>query len=345
MNRLTLLPLFVLSPIVLFQFGVLWLNKPTPVAAVTQACPEPEAPATACPSEVAAIPAPLPAAQPVSLPVTPGILGAIGQQIVTIAEIEAELRNLPSYLHFELRSDGKLRAYVDEILTKKSMMAEAERLGITTDPKLNKEVEEYRTRKITDQYLSAYMRKEQVVVPLERIREYYDTHAEEFAAKDLVHVRHIFIKMKPGQVAATQAKAERIATRARRGEDFEDLARGESDDAATAARGGDLGILPRGRHVKALEDAAFQLVKPGEIAGPIETQSGFHVLQLVKRSTQPAIPFERAREQITYRLLPDRQREAHQELLDDLRRKYPRQLREESFEVLREALRNPARTP
>lgn len=63
---------------------------------------------------------------------------------------------------------------------------------------------------------------------------------------------------------------------------FEDVARAESSDTASASQGGSLGRGPRGRFVKAFEDAAFAL-RTGEISQPVQTQFGFHLIRLDER--------------------------------------------------------------
>ncbi|HWE41829.1 MAG TPA: peptidyl-prolyl cis-trans isomerase, partial [Gemmatimonadaceae bacterium] len=60
------------------------------------------------------------------------------------------------------------------------------------------------------------------------------------------------------------------------------VARAESSDTASASQGGSLGRGPRGRFVKAFEDAAFAL-KTGEISQPVQTQFGFHLIRLDER--------------------------------------------------------------
>ena len=67
-----------------------------------------------------------------------------------------------------------------------------------------------------------------------------------------------------------------------KGEKFSMLAKLYSQDPGSAAKGGELGFFGRGKMVSEFETAAFAL-KPGEVSPIVETQYGFHILQLVER--------------------------------------------------------------
>lgn len=67
------------------------------------------------------------------------------------------------------------------------------------------------------------------------------------------------------------------------GEDFAELASKYSDDIGSGRRGGDLGFAQRGTFVPEFEAIAYTLEK-GEISEPVETEFGFHILQLIKRA-------------------------------------------------------------
>jgi parvulin-like peptidyl-prolyl isomerase len=66
------------------------------------------------------------------------------------------------------------------------------------------------------------------------------------------------------------------------GEDFADLARENSEDPGSARYGGELGYASRGTMVPEFEAAAMTM-KPGEISEPIETEFGYHLIQLIDR--------------------------------------------------------------
>ena len=116
------------------------------------------------------------------------------------------------------------------------------------------------------------------------VRKYYDDNLARFAAKEERKASHILINADKAQPAAARqaakAKAEALLAEARKNPaGFAELARKNSQDEGSAVQGGDLGFFGRGSMVKPFEDAAFAL-KQGELAGPVETDYGYHVILL-----------------------------------------------------------------
>ncbi len=114
---------------------------------------------------------------------------------------------------------------------------------------------------------------------------YYDAHKSLFQTAAQRRASHILITLPahatPAQVAAAKARANAIAQQARQHPgDFAALARKDSQDPGTAASGGDLGWFTSDAMVKPVATAVFGLHKVGEIAGPVRSQFGFHIVEL-----------------------------------------------------------------
>ncbi|HKB72129.1 MAG TPA: peptidyl-prolyl cis-trans isomerase [Thermoanaerobaculia bacterium] len=118
------------------------------------------------------------------------------------------------------------------------------------------------------------------------IQAYYDAHSDDFAVAERVHAAHILIKTgkdaTPAEDAAAKKKAEDVLARAKKGEDFAELARKYSDDPGSKAQGGDLPPFARGQMVPPFEEAAFSM-SPGEIRGPVKSDFGYHVIKLMAK--------------------------------------------------------------
>jgi peptidyl-prolyl cis-trans isomerase D len=123
------------------------------------------------------------------------------------------------------------------------------------------------------------------------VRKQYDDNPRLFGKVEQRDAAHILIAVKPdasaGDKAAAKKKADEIAAQARKNPaQFAELAKKASEDTGSAAQGGDLGFFARdGSMVKPFEDAVFGM-KPGEIAGPVQSDFGWHVIKLI--AIQPA---------------------------------------------------------
>ncbi len=89
-------------------------------------------------------------------------------------------------------------------------------------------------------------------------------------------------KVSPAQKEITRNRLMDIRTRILSGEDFNELAKTNSDDPSVVSNGGEMGWHGRGRMVPEYEAMAFKL-KPGEISMPFESSFGFHIMQLIER--------------------------------------------------------------
>jgi len=97
--------------------------------------------------------------------------------------------------------------------------------------------------------------------------------------------RHILLK--PDTVNTDEevlVRIQQLEIRLRGGEDFATLARSNSQDTLSAAKGGSLGWLNKGDTVPEFEDA-LEALEPGEISKPVKTQFGWHLVQVQERRT------------------------------------------------------------
>lgn len=123
-----------------------------------------------------------------------------------------------------------------------------------------------------------------LTVAEDELRTYYSENAARYEQPAERRARHILIKAEAGISADAKAKAkaraeELLAEVRKNPAGFADVARKASEDPGSAKQGGDLGWFGRGAMVKPFEDTVFAL-KKGEISGVVESDFGFHVIQL-----------------------------------------------------------------
>lgn len=131
------------------------------------------------------------------------------------------------------------------------------------------------------------------------------------------HARHILIKVtEVTSEAEARQKIGQVHSRLKSGEDFAALAKLYSQDGS-AQKGGDLGWLYPGDTVPAF-DQAMNALKVGEISNPVQTQFGFHIIQVLERRTTD-VSQERQRQRATMALRQRKMEEANQEWVRQVR--------------------------
>jgi peptidyl-prolyl cis-trans isomerase D len=129
----------------------------------------------------------------------------------------------------------------------------------------------------------------------------YQQQIASFQQQETRHAQHILIAVSgndPKADAAAKAKAEDILKQLKAGADFAKLAAKYSDDPGSAKSGGDLGWISHGVMVKPFEDALFGIKKVGDIAGPIRSKYGYHIIKLEGIRAGETKPFSEVRAQL-----------------------------------------------
>ncbi len=118
----------------------------------------------------------------------------------------------------------------------------------------------------------------------QEIKSFYEQNKSRFAQPETRCARHILFNKDQ------QQKAEGVKKQLQGGADFGKLATKFSQDPGSAKRGGDLGCIGEGETVPEFEDAVFG-AETGEIVGPVETDFGYHVIEVteVREASTPPL--------------------------------------------------------
>ena len=133
------------------------------------------------------------------------------------------------------------------------------------------------------------------------LQRIYQAQISRFRTEDRVKTRHILIKSdsttsKEDDTKA-KAKAQDLLNQIKAGADFATLAKANSQDPGSAAKGGELDFYPRGQLDKAYEEAAYSL-KPKETSGLVKSQFGYHIIQTIEKEMAKTKPFEEAKPEL-----------------------------------------------
>ena len=137
-----------------------------------------------------------------------------------------------------------------------------------------------------------------LTVPITRpeVEQYYKTHLDDYGAPELARARHLLVSPRDASAdadAEARREAEQLMARVNAGEKLADLAREHSDDQATRANGGDVGVFRHGMMLDDFERVAFAM-KPGEIRGPIRTEIGYHIIESLEHVPAEVTPLKYA---------------------------------------------------
>jgi len=131
------------------------------------------------------------------------------------------------------------------------------------------------------------------------LKSYYEQNLQRLSSKEERRASHILITaakdLPEAEKKAARAKAEELLKLVKaKPASFADVARKNSQDPGSAVKGGDLDFFGRGAMVKAFEDAAFSM-KTSDISDLVESEFGYHIIQLTDIKAAKAQSFESMR--------------------------------------------------
>lgn len=213
----------------------------------------------------------------------------IGNRTISEADIDAAIQSLPPGMHVQ-RDDVQLRSRVLHVLLRRQALSQqALDLHLDSDPIIQRRIDKARDDILIESLQQWKMHR--LPEPDDAtIEQYYNTHLSEFTIPEQVHARHILL--------GSEKQALEVLAQLNKGKDFAALAAEYSRDDGTKALGGDLNWFPRGVMVKEFENAVFALKKPGDLAGPVKTQFGWHIIELIGKRPASRQSLDEARENI-----------------------------------------------
>ncbi len=269
------------------------------------------------------------------------VAATVNGEVVTLTELEeragAELRRADAQPAGAARAKARaraLKAAFDALTAERLFQGQVTALGVEiSEPEIDAVIEDVKRRNNLDDarldealraqgldrasYRKAVKRdlesmrlvqlkiRNKVKVTDEDVKNYWQTHPQEFRAGEELRVRHIFMALPQGadtkEVARVQALAEKALARLKAGEDFGKVAR-EMSQGPSAPDGGELGWLRRGTVQPDVEKVAFGL-RPGQISGLVRTRPGIQILQVEERRGGGVRPLEEVKEEVRDRLV------------------------------------------
>lgn len=236
--------------------------------------------------------------------------------LITRALLEREANELGIEISDD-RLDETLAQFKSQFPNESAYKIALEQEGFTEDEFLTElrrqmTIEELINRRVYDS----------VEVTEESMRSFYDGNPQYFQRPEQVTARHIILTTEgitdESELRAKRDELAEIRREIVNGADFAEVAK-ERSEGPSASNGGQLGQFGRGQMVPAFEEAAFAL-EPGEVSDIVETQFGYHIIEVLDKTSSSVESYEEAKENIRSFLTEQERNVAAQHYLADLRK-------------------------
>ena len=229
------------------------------------------------------------AAPAAAAPADPVVIAA-GDLAIKQSEFESALKSLPAEYQQYAMGAGK-KQFAEDYLRMKMLASEGTKAGLDKDPNVVSQLALMKENLVAQAQLCKI--EEDITISEDELKKKYEADKTSY---EQVKARHILIAFKGSPAAQegkpelteeqAKAKAEDLHKQLVAGASFDELAKKESDDVGSGARGGDLGAFGRGQMVPEFEKAAFE-AKTGELTPVVPTQFGYHIIKVDEHEMTP----------------------------------------------------------
>ncbi|MBF0160484.1 MAG: peptidylprolyl isomerase [Magnetococcales bacterium] len=251
-------------------------------------------------------------------------VATMGSTRLSAAELRALVTALDADSRAALQANRSLlEQLVRQELVRRAAIQRAKEAKLDRDPM----VQTAMTRAADQVLLAAYTARQVDPGPsypsTAEVKSFFDANRERFRKPDRYHLAQIFL-------ADTQPKVAQEAMRlyrklAESPKKFGEMARTLSQHAESAARDGDLGWVEEGTVLPTLMPL-LRSMKPGDIAPPVATAAGWHIMRLIESETGRHPSLSEADKAIRALLRDERMRRGEQEWAEKMVRDTPPQL-------------------
>ncbi len=216
-----------------------------------------------------------------------GKVASVDGRKVSAAEFDAYLK----LKRIDSPNEKRRKALLEQYIQREALAAAIEKSNLLDKQQIEAEVNEFRKEMLISKYFDQFINEQ---LSDDAVDKYYQAHPEEFSEKQ-VHAAHLLIRthsmMSKEQRQSMLERLKEIRQQIIGGKTFAEMAEKNSQDKATASKGGDLGWIKAEAMGHQFSEVAFRL-QGGEVSEPVETPFGYHLITVLEpvRSVQKSLP-------------------------------------------------------
>ena len=151
----------------------------------------------------------------------------------------------------------------------------------------------------------------------QQVERSYNDNIQQYSTPEQVRASHILLKTEGKDEAAVKKQAEDLLAQIKKGANFEELAKKNSQDEVSAAKGGDLDFFNKGAMVPEFDKVAFEL-QPGQMSDLVKSSFGYHIIKVTDKKPATTKTLDEVRAQIEDQLKYEQAQAAAQKLADQV---------------------------
>lgn len=238
------------------------------------------------------------------------VLAQVGEKELKQEDLQDFLASMPPEYAQQLAGLGE-EVLLEELINQELIYQDAVERKLDESPVFKAEIEKISKEVLKGLAINEVLQKAEPTE--EEAKEHFEENKETYQEPEKVAASHILVD--------SLEKAQEIKKELDEGGSFSELAL-EHSSCPSKDNGGALGLNERGRMVPEFEDVAFNL-EVGDISEPVESQFGFHIIQVDNKVEAGEMSFEVALPQVLEALRAANQQKIYTEYMEELQEKFP----------------------
>ena len=261
-------------------------------------------------------------------PATPGVapqtdaelavaLATVDEVTITVGEFQDRINRQSPYIRARYTSLEQKKEFLDTLIRFEILAKEAKKRGFDKDAEVVRTMKQVMIQKLMKDEFENKIKPEDITDA--EMQAFYEKHSSEYNKPEEVRVSAIILD---SSSSAEKVAKDALGAKGSSNKGFRELVAAHSTDEKTKLRGGDLRYFSRESNTEIptpVVDAAFQLKKTGDVAGPIAAGDKFYVIKQTGKRKAVAKQFEDVKRQIQNRIYRDKRTASQREFIDSLK--------------------------